>query len=70
MLREHIPGTRRKDAELKFYFIRPNLDGGLERKDIGTVNTLKRGELDFTTLSQLRFVTGDYLALTINYSLK
>ncbi|CAG9325404.1 unnamed protein product [Blepharisma stoltei] len=68
MLKEHIPGTRRKNAELNFYFIRPNLEGGLERKDIGTVNTIKRGEVDFMTLNQLRFVTGDYLGLTIKYT--
>ena len=69
MLKEHLAGARRRDAEFTFSFLRQNLDGGYELKPIGIIHSSRKSEQDTSTLSQLRFVIGDFIALTLTYSL-
>lgn len=69
MLKEHLAGARRRDAEFSLSFIRLNLDGAYEIKPIGTLYSTRKSEYDTSTLSQLRLVIGDFLALTLTYNL-
>ena len=69
MLKEHLPGARRRDAEFNFSFIRQNLEGGYELKPIGLLFSSRKSEFDTSTLGQLKFVAGDFIALTLTYIL-
>ena len=69
MLKEHLAGARRRDAEFNFSFIRLNLEGGYEIKPIGILYSSRKSEYDSSTLSQLRFVIGDFIALSLSYNL-
>jgi Sin3 associated polypeptide p18 (SAP18) len=69
MLKEHLAGARRRDAEFNFSFLRQNLEGGYEIKPVGILHSSRKSELDNSTLSQFRFVIGDFIALTLIYNL-
>ncbi|OMJ73305.1 hypothetical protein SteCoe_28017 [Stentor coeruleus] len=69
MLKEHISGARRKDADFNFSFIRQNLEGGYEVKTVGTIHFSRKSDLDSVTLHQLKFVIGDFIVLNLTYSL-
>lgn len=69
MIKEYHIGARRRDAELTFSFIRINLEGKYEIKPIGIVHSTRKSELEDTTLSELRFVIGDCLAVKLTYGL-
>jgi hypothetical protein len=69
MIKEHLVGARRRDAEMTFSFIRMNLDGKYEIKPVGIVHSTRKSELENTTLADLKFVTGDCLAVKLTYGL-
>ena len=64
-MKEVLAVARRKDTELNFSFIYPDLDGNPRRKDVGSVHSTKKGQNDFKSLQELRFITGDYIDLTL-----
>lgn len=70
MLKEELPGARRRDAEFELSFIRHNLEGGLELKPLGVISAARPSDLDAVTLSSLRFIIGDCLAVTLRHKLK
>lgn len=70
LLKENLPGARRRDAEFELSFIRQNLEGGFELKQLGTISAGHAGPLDSATLASFRFIIGDSLAVTIRHKLK
>jgi len=70
LLKEELPGARRRDAEFELSFIRHNLEGGLELKALGVISAVRPSDLDAVTLSSLRFIIGDCLAVTLRHKLK
>lgn len=69
MIREQLPGARRRDAEFTFSFIRINLEGKYEIKPVGIVHSSRKSDLDEVTLAELKFVIGDCLAIKLTFSL-
>ena len=70
LLKEELAGARRRDAEFDLSFIRHNLEGGLELKPLGVITAARPSDLDTVTLSSLRFIIGDCLAVTLRHKLK
>mmetsp|Transcript_31918 Transcript_31918/g.54982 ORF Transcript_31918/g.54982 Transcript_31918/m.54982 type:complete len:130 (-) Transcript_31918:19-408(-) len=70
LLKEQLPAARRRDAEFRLSFVRPNLHGGLERKDLGVFYAARKTAAEADTLQQLRFVIGDYIGVNITHQLK
>lgn len=69
-LKVEIPNARRRDAQFDLNLAITNLTGGLEYRNIGTIHSTRRGNLDTFTLHRIRLVIGDYLAVGIKYNLK
>lgn len=69
MLKEHLPGARRRDAEFAFGLVRQDSEGAYENRDVGRVHAVRRGDHDLRTLHSLKFSIGEYLTLAISYSL-
>jgi hypothetical protein len=69
MVKENLPEARRRDSEFHFSFLRQNLEGGFEMKNIGMLHSTRKVDLDGTPLQHFRFVIGDFIALRITFSL-
>jgi histone deacetylase complex subunit SAP18 len=61
LLKAYLPSARRTDFRISF--VRPNLQGGLEEKEVGKVHSMRKTTLDSDTLQTLRFVIGDYIVV-------
>lgn len=52
--------ARRRDSKLSFAFVYPDRRGRNVMKEVGLVNSSRKGDDDTKTLNQLQFETGEY----------
>jgi hypothetical protein len=64
-MKEVVPGARKRNSEMRFAFIYPDLKGRVQRKEVGRVHSTMKGPDDYKSLQQLRFVTGDFVDVAI-----
>ena len=65
LVKEAVEPARKKDAVLNFSFLFPDSKGKLQRKEVGSVYSNKKGPDDNKTLHYLKFSVGDYLDINI-----
>ncbi|KAL0276173.1 UNVERIFIED_CONTAM: hypothetical protein PYX00_003796 [Menopon gallinae] len=66
LVKEVNPDARRKGTFFDFSLVTPNVHtAGYRMREIGTTCSGQRGADDSKTLSQVRFVIGDYLDISI-----
>jgi histone deacetylase complex subunit SAP18 len=66
LVKEAVEAARKKDAVLNFCFVFPDSKGKLQRKEVGSVFSNKKGADDNKTLHYLKFSVGDYLDINIS----
>lgn len=68
LVKEVNPDTRKKGTCFEFALVTPNPQmPGYRMRDIGTTYSGQRSPDDAKSLSQCRFVIGDYLDVSIHY---
>jgi histone deacetylase complex subunit SAP18 len=65
LIKEAIEPARKKDAQLNFSLVFPDSKGKLQRKELGSIYSSRKGPDDIKTLQNLRFTIGDYLDICI-----
>jgi histone deacetylase complex subunit SAP18 len=66
LFKEAVEASRKRDAVLNFSFLFPDSKGKLQRKEVGSVFSCKKGSDDNKTLHYLKFSIGDYLDINIS----
>jgi histone deacetylase complex subunit SAP18 len=66
LVKEAVETARKKDAVLNFSFLFPDSKGKLQRKEVGSVYSNKKGPDDNKTLHYFKFSIGDYLDINIS----
>jgi len=66
LAKEAVEAARKKDAVLNFSFLFPDSKGKLQRKEVGSVYSNKKGPDDNKTLHYFKFSIGDYLDINIS----
>jgi len=65
LIKEVNQAARKRDARLAFSFVYPDKRGRNIMRDVGMVNSTRKGDDDTKTLDQLHFETGDFLDVAV-----